>query len=180
MTYQPSPVEKSVRRWVASLASRTGLAASVIIYGRQNAPRPASSFLLITPIGPVTTPYEGRPFKVLTDTPYPATSDYTAQITERQRHTLQLDIFAPNALAIANTLSASLDDALTQELNFTAAEGFAPILIQSLDNLRDTSDLEGDQYRDRMTCDLVVFAGTRTDWQAQAVSTATMTLTLED
>jgi hypothetical protein len=93
---------------------------------------------------------------------------------------LQLDIFAPSALDIANILSASLDDALTQELNFTAAEGFAPILISELINPRDTSDLEGDQYRDRLTCELVVFAGTRTDWQAQAVDTATMTLTLED
>jgi hypothetical protein len=135
--------------------------------------------MLITPIAQ-TTPYEGRPSKVLTDTPYPATTDYTAQITERQRRTLQLDIFAPSALDIANILSASLDDALTQELNFTAAEGFAPILISELINPRDTSDLEGDQYRDRLTCELVVFAGTRTDWQAQAVDTATMTLTLED
>jgi hypothetical protein len=179
MTYQPSPVEQSVRRWAVSLASRTGIPAASILYGRQNAPRPASTFLLITPILQ-TTPYEGRPTKVLTDTPYLATADYTAQITERQRHIIQLDIFAPSGLDIAHIMAASLDDALTQELNFTAAAPYAPILIDDLSNIRDTADLEGGQYRDRWTCELVVYAGTRTDWQAQAVETASMTLNLEE
>lgn len=179
MTYIPHPVEKSVRRWLVNQATYIGLDASAMIYGRQNGPRPASSFLLLTPLED-GTPYEGRSSKITTTTPWPDTIDYTLKITQRQRWVFQLDIFKPLAQSALDILAASLDDPLTQEQNYTSDATYPPVWVDRIENIRNTADLEeGDQYRDRMTCEVVVYANVQTDRRAQAVASETMTLDLE-
>lgn len=179
MTYIPHPVEKSVRRWLVNQAPDISISASAIIYGRQNAPRPASDFILLTPIED-GTPYEGRPSKITTTTSWPLTSDYTLKITQRQRWVFQLDVFKSLPQSALDILAASLDDPLTQEQNYTADATYPPVWVDRIENIRNTSDLEeGDQYRDRMTCEVVVYANVQTDRRAQAVATETMTLDLE-
>lgn len=180
MTYEPHPVERSVRRWLTNNASFLGVSASAMIYGRQNAPRPAADFLLLTPISDAT-PYEGRPSKRMTNTAWPATSDFKLEISQRRRWVFQLDLFVSDPQTKMDLLCATLDDPLTQEENYTTTDPavYAPVWVDRIENIRNTSDLEGGEYRDRMTCEVIVFANTRADRQAQAVETATMTLDLE-